>query len=272
MSGQKNSPTNLCRDCKMDLHPSAKKCKSCGSYQDIRRYIMLGRNSLALVLSFIAILTTAVHATTESYDAISEHITNAKRPLDLSVVSIQSEKGGFLIANRTPNVIVVDHIQCALHLLVDSPRQRLKKQERSLSNSGENEAVQSWMLNEEHVMGVFLVSFDLGHGIMIQPQERETIFRRVSNITPPIRSYSETNSNDYVANYCFASGVDEFGKSVTMMALITKLMSVDVDLLEALKIADFRPDHERRREEIISEVRKHRGSNGNESEPRNHTE
>ena len=272
MSSQKSAATNLCRDCKMDLHPSATKCKSCGSYQDIRRHIILGRNSLALILSFIAIVTTAIHATTESYGTISEHITSVSRPLDFSVVNIELEKGGFLIANRTSNVIVVDDIQCALHLLVDSSRQKLRKQLRSLSNVDEKKKVQSGLLNEKHVMGVFLVSFDLGHGVMIPSQGRETINRNVKHFSPPLRSYSETYSNDYVANYCFASGVDEFGTPVTIVTLIAKPRSVNVDLLGALKVADFHPKDERRREELISEVRKHRSSNGNESGLDNHSE
>ena len=263
---EENTTNKLCVDCKSQIGICATKCKACGSYQGLRRYVVLGQNYLALLLSFVAIFTAILHATTESYHTISDRITSMNRPFEFTIVKVDLKEGSFLVVNRTPHVIVVDSIQCGIHLFLDSPSQRLKTQQSQLVHSSKARDSQSWAMDTEQVMGVFLVSFNLGRGVPITSNEREIVLGQVKHISPPLQTYTESEANERVANYCFASGVDEFGEAVSMMTLATRQQSIKVDLLSALEAADFHPEAERARKELISKVQKHRSSDVNDSE------
>ncbi len=81
-----NGPSkSVCRTCYEVIHPHAKKCVHCESYQDFRRYINLGNSALALLVALISTLTlglppllTALQQVRSKHEQITVSIINSR--------------------------------------------------------------------------------------------------------------------------------------------------------------------------------------------------
>ena len=80
-----NAPSkSVCRTCCEAIHPNAKKCGHCESYQDFRRYINLGNSALALLVALISTLTlglppllTALQQVSAKHEQITVSVFNS---------------------------------------------------------------------------------------------------------------------------------------------------------------------------------------------------
>jgi hypothetical protein len=55
--GRKEREVERCISCGELIHLSAVKCKTCGSYQDVRRYLSISSTVLALLVALVSVLT-----------------------------------------------------------------------------------------------------------------------------------------------------------------------------------------------------------------------
>lgn len=52
--------STICRTCREEIKPGARKCVRCDSYQDWRRFLSMSSSVLALLIALISVLTVAV--------------------------------------------------------------------------------------------------------------------------------------------------------------------------------------------------------------------
>lgn len=82
-----------CSTCFEPIHPSALKCKTCGSYQDFRRHLQMGSTVLALLVALISVVALAA-------PIIKEAVSPRDSRLEIFFQGLSQNKAYFMVTNR----------------------------------------------------------------------------------------------------------------------------------------------------------------------------
>ena len=258
VNDEDRSKKKFCVECKAEISLHAKKCNKCGSYQGAKRYIPISHGTLALIISLIALVSAVANTWVQFSRSVSEYLISKNKPFEISVVEIQEGKASFILTNRTPNVIAVSELQCGLYFFIDSSFQRLLKWQSDNTKSYPNERRPDWQFTQGEVLGKFLVSYKLIPHILLEPRNRKLVSGSVEHISPPLQTGSKAEALDYVANYCIVKGTNEHGQGEASVTLIKDVSVMKMDLMHAIKTADFHPEREHVRADLIEMVKKRR--------------
>lgn len=102
-------PKKVCRECGDQIPEPARKCATCGAYQDWRRVFWLGNSTLSLLVALFSVLTVAVpilkRALTPEYERVTvQVVTQRYEPsLEKNVMVVHLANSGTVAAFISPN-------------------------------------------------------------------------------------------------------------------------------------------------------------------------
>jgi hypothetical protein len=103
-----------CVSCASKIPTEAKKCVSCGSYQDIRRHFDVGNTAIALLLALISVVALSFDKLKEVY----EYFFNYESEINIFVDKIDTQQISILAFNKGGSTAMLgDEINCSVPIL-----------------------------------------------------------------------------------------------------------------------------------------------------------
>lgn len=84
----------FCSTCREPIHPRAKKCKTCDSYQDWRRHLSMSSSVLALLVALVSVLSFAVPMAVELFRKDGSNIAIALQEMQGSNIYFMASNSG----------------------------------------------------------------------------------------------------------------------------------------------------------------------------------
>ena len=217
----------ICIECSQSIPSAARKCSKCGSFQDWRRLVTSGQNTLALIISLLALGTTVVLYG----QSISKHVQSTVFPeanLRFGIANIDAREASLVVTNPTSRPTVINSLSCTIWVPIG--REWLGRSEMGLRQD-------VWPKKEES-MGVFLVSYRPQEAIMLPAGAQQAFIAPIDHIAPP-RPHGETVGLAHSG--CFLGSMNDGNELVVGAAMLNPNDLTAFDALAMVEAADYSP-------------------------------
>ena len=252
---QEETPVRLCRECAAEIPEVARKCKSCGSFQDARRFMTVSQSSVTFLLALFALLA---HFSTDvrSYTlSLRDWVTGTSFSMNAGLVDIDIDTLSVILSSRRNHVFGVSRAQCLLHLPLDPGEFALRRLSSKQMDRGGASAHSVEETKALKWVGPFLLSYRLETPEFFRPFDiRMVTFDHVYTGFP---STTITEAVGPPVSFCTFQGVNQHN-SLAGAALMTSAQVLDeldaLKLLRAQTELDQSSGEEERRLMLIQEI------------------
>lgn len=99
--------TKVCCECSEPIRIEAKKCKTCGEYQDNRRFLAFSSTFLALLVALVSVISLSIPIVSQVFDAKDSQV-------NVLYQGAQNDKAYFLITNSGTRDGTVSYVRLVL--------------------------------------------------------------------------------------------------------------------------------------------------------------
>lgn len=220
-----------CIDCKSKVPYGARKCLTCGSRQDWRRFLDFGNTSATLVIAAMSVLALGSQHLISVYDWFAD---SERGGLSVKITSVNSDRISLFVDNDGPGSVVFN--QSALCSIWPTHKSSTLW---TFGRPGEPKVMQTRYPTSEEVVGRYVYFYGQDNPIILKPgfQQIFNLRRRKGIITEGKELLA---SSEAVKSYCTFSFLHENTSEDGIMEILDSL-SVSffalerTDVQEALK-------------------------------------
>lgn len=211
-----------------------------------------GESTLALVLSAIALGAVLLPDPRAPLKEINDYLSGTNFAMSATLVDIEIDDASVLVENNENSPAAMNSLQCSLYLPLD--RYYRVRDFTQAREDGNDERFER-LITQKDSMGIFLITFDLKHPVLVRPYEATVITFTTAHISPPLRPRLERPPDNAVTNFCFVSGSNFEDEFAVGGIIVASEQLTGIDLLDVLERADYGEKREQERELDLSIVR-----------------
>lgn len=242
----------ICRECAAEIPLAARKCKSCGSFQDSRRFMTVSQSSVTFILALVALLAHFTDQFRSTFFAVRDYLSGTNFALGAGLVSLTNEELTVILSSRRSRAIGVSGAGCFVYLPVDPEQlahawlqRRGAAQEVDFETDFQNLA---WI-------GPFMLSYELPNPEFFRSFDQRMITFQHTYTGFPGTDF--TRDAEAPLSFCSVFGGDEHNSLAATAFLVSASEFSRLDALQLLKEQtelDLSSGENERRLRLIGEV------------------